>query len=198
MYLKLLLFQKSKTAPVIVSDCSPELVAIPAAAHSSQSSTIPPDESPRAFKTVRVNRTKRELEEKMEGNQSAASAADDGNDGKRPAAAKPSADASSASSNPSRKRRKVEASGNVEDEMRMETSSSNSSSDDEDDDDKNPSLGSRSSSDIDGSNDKPGVDPVLLQHAKNRLSKFAARLFDPNRPKARERPKDFRAVSVSL
>lgn len=29
------------------------------------------------------------------------------------------------------------------------------------------------------------VDPVLLEHAKSRLSKFAARLFDPNRIKVR-------------
>ena len=27
------------------------------------------------------------------------------------------------------------------------------------------------------------VDPALMQHAKRRLSKFAARLFDPNRKK---------------
>jgi hypothetical protein len=27
------------------------------------------------------------------------------------------------------------------------------------------------------------VDPVLMEHAKSRLSKFAARLFDPNRIK---------------
>ena len=29
------------------------------------------------------------------------------------------------------------------------------------------------------------VDPVLMKHAKSRLSKFAARLFDPNRIKVR-------------
>lgn len=29
------------------------------------------------------------------------------------------------------------------------------------------------------------IDPVLLEHAKSRLSKFAARLFDPNRIKVR-------------
>ena len=29
------------------------------------------------------------------------------------------------------------------------------------------------------------VDPALLEHAKSRLSKFAARLFDPNRIKVR-------------
>ena len=32
------------------------------------------------------------------------------------------------------------------------------------------------------------VDPVLLKHAKSRLSKFAARLFDPNRIKVRVEP----------
>ena len=29
------------------------------------------------------------------------------------------------------------------------------------------------------------VDPALLEHAKQRLSKFAARLFDPNRKRVR-------------
>ena len=32
------------------------------------------------------------------------------------------------------------------------------------------------------------VDPILLQHAKKRLSKWAARLFDPDRPKGLVEP----------
>ncbi|KAL3902961.1 MAG: hypothetical protein SGARI_005592, partial [Bacillariaceae sp.] len=82
--------------------------------------------------------------------------------------------ATTSSSLPSKKRQKTEKNGKDD---AMETSSSSSSA-----------ASSKDSADplvapTKSSTKSTTVDPVLLEHAKQRLSKFGARLFDPNRIK---------------
>ncbi|KAG7350687.1 zinc knuckle domain containing protein [Nitzschia inconspicua] len=116
----------------------------------------------------------------------------------------------SSSSSPCRKRHKIDIDENVvgeEETMRMEMSSSASGSSADDADPLQSRAASTSGNNAGGSGDidyvednnniknnkinnkevpnngNPVIDPVLLQHAKKRLSKFAARLFDQNRPK---------------
>jgi hypothetical protein len=59
-------------------------------------------------------------------------------------------------------------------------------SDDDDDDSCQPTTKKQrliSKEDENGSKSKGGIDPKLLELAKGRLSKWATRLFDPNRPR---------------
>jgi hypothetical protein len=114
---------------------------------------------------------------------------------KRPAEETPVESSSPAMTSPPNKRQKLHANAatendDEEDEMRMEMSSASSSIFDGDDDAvplQGDDSGSCGSADDDNNSDsnKHQVDPVLLEHAKSRLSKFGARLFDPNRPKVR-------------
>jgi cellular nucleic acid-binding protein len=79
-------------------------------------------------------------------------------------------------------------------DLNNSSSSSSSSSDDEEDlfataevEDSDahapPAKRARIDKDKDNGNEKKVVDPALLEHAKKRLSKWCARLFDPDRPR---------------
>jgi hypothetical protein len=104
--------------------------------------------------------------------------------GKRPAVDPPAA-VSATSTYDSIKRQRLDANENRKYTIQLETRTSSVSSS-LNKDEADPILQTQATSIRAENNNKLQVDPVLLQHAKNRLSKFAARLFDPNRPKVRE------------
>lgn len=88
-----------------------------------------------------------------------------------------------------KKRQKLDSNEDGEDELQMDMSSSSSSlsfSPSDAADDTDPLQTKGSSSDPKGSDSKPSMDPALLEHARSRLSKFGARLLDPNRIKVRQ------------
>ena len=72
------------------------------------------------------------------------------------------------------------------DKKRRRLNKNDKENDNDNDEKKNTEHDTESTTKSNGTTSiRSAVDPVLLEHAKSRLSKFAARLFDPNRTKVR-------------